>query len=41
MDDKVIIDLFVEKINKGEMTLEQVPIGWKAKVAEYLDSKEG
>ena len=32
MEDKVIIDLFVGKIKRGEMTLEQVPIGWRDKV---------
>ena len=37
MEDKVIIDLFIEKIKNEEMTLEQVPIGWRDKVQEILE----
>ena len=36
MEDKIVIQLFVDKIKRGEITLEQVPIGWRDKVQEKL-----
>lgn len=36
MDEKLIIQTIIDKINKGELTLEQVPEVWKIKVEQKL-----
>lgn len=36
MDEKLIIQTIIDKINKGELTLEQVPTQWRVKVEEKM-----
>jgi len=37
MDEKVIIQTIIDKIKRGELTLDQVPTQWRVKVQDQLD----
>ena len=40
MNEQQIIEMLVEKIRNGEITLEQVPLGWKDKVKQIIEVGE-
>ena len=40
MNEQQIIEMLVDKIRKGELTLEQVPLGWQDKVKQIIEVGE-
>lgn len=39
MDEKVIIQAIIDKLKRGEITLEQVPTQWRVKVEETMKAE--
>lgn len=39
MNEKIVIETFIEKSNKGEITLQEIPEGWKQKVLKNIASR--